>query len=56
MQLAGDTGNRVDALLKVKYKNMKVALLSDPDGGGRPRCNIDWKSTETKPYLGPKDS
>jgi len=56
MQLGGITGNRIEAILQLKYKDVTVALLPDPHGGVRPRPIIDWKFTNTKSYLGPKDA
>ena len=56
MQLAGITGNRPSALLAICYRNVKVTLLPDPDGGERPRIMIEIRFTETKEYLGKKDT
>ncbi|OCK73115.1 hypothetical protein K432DRAFT_430744 [Lepidopterella palustris CBS 459.81] len=56
IQLAGITGNRPKALLKLRFKHVKVALLPDPEGGEWPRPLIEWKFNETKGYLGEKDA
>lgn len=56
MQLAGITGNRPSALLAIRYRNIKVTLLPDPYGGERPRIMIEIRFTDTKEYLGKKDT
>ncbi|KAI9888214.1 MAG: hypothetical protein M1814_001087 [Vezdaea aestivalis] len=56
VQLAGITGNRPDALLSMKYKDLKVALLRNPNGGEYPRPIIDAKFGHTKSYLGQKQA
>jgi len=56
MQLAGITGNRPSALLAVRYQNIKVTLLKDPDGGEQPRMLIEIVFHHTKGYLGEKDA
>ncbi|KAI9893013.1 MAG: hypothetical protein M1814_000897 [Vezdaea aestivalis] len=56
LQLAGITGNRPGALLSLKYKDIKVALLRDPNGGQQPRPIIETSFGCTKSYLGQKDT
>jgi len=56
MQLAGINGNRPKALLKLRFKHIKVSLLPDPEGGEWPRVLIEWRFAETKRYLGEKDA
>ena len=58
MQLAGITGNRPSALLAVRYQNIKVTLLEDPDGGEQPRVLIEIVFNHTKgcSHLGEKDA
>lgn len=41
MQLAGITGNRLGALLGVRYKDIKITLLPDPKEGNCPRRLIE---------------
>ncbi len=56
MQLAGITGNRPAALLAVCYQHIKVTLLPDPNGGGRPRVILEIVYKYTKGYLGQKEA
>ena len=56
MQLAGITGNRPSALLAVRYRDIQVTLLEDPDGGEQPRMLIEIVFNHTKGYLGEKDA
>lgn len=56
MQLAGITGNRPSALLGVCYRDIKVSLLPDPNGGRQPRVLIDIEYKKTKGYRGKKDA
>lgn len=56
IQLAGITGNRPKALLKLRFKYVNVSLLPDPEGGEWPRPLVEWKFQDTKGYLGEKDA
>ena len=56
MQLAGIIGNRPSALLAVRYQNIHVTLLEDPDGREQPRVLIEIVFNYTKGYLGEKDA
>ena len=56
MQLAGITGNRPSALLAVCYRDVKVTLLRDPQGGDQPRVLVEIVYNHTKGYLGQKDA
>jgi hypothetical protein len=56
MKLAGGTGNRPKALLQLRFRDISVALLPDPEGSEWPRVVIDWKFENTKGYLGAKDT
>ena len=56
MQLAGITGNRPRALLGIRYRDIHVTLLPDPNGGKRPRRLIEIEFKFTKTYLKQKDS
>jgi hypothetical protein len=55
-QLAGITGNRPSALLQLRFQDVSVALLPDPDGSEWPRVMIEWKFQNTKGDLGQKDA
>ena len=55
MQLAGITGNRPEALLQLRYKDVGVFLIRDSEGGERLRVLMDWKFKYTKRYRGSKD-
>ncbi|CAK4031768.1 C2H2 finger domain-containing [Lecanosticta acicola] len=54
--LAGITGNRPGALLALRYENLKVTLLRDPNGTDRPRVLLEFTFKDTKSYLGRKDA
>jgi hypothetical protein len=54
-QLAGITGNRPDALLKLTWGDVKAVLLRDPSGGTRARLVVELTFNNTKGYLGAKD-
>ncbi|KAL5312965.1 hypothetical protein ACEPPN_019391 [Leptodophora sp. 'Broadleaf-Isolate-01'] len=54
-QLAGITGNRPEALVELRYRHLKLTLIRDPDGGGRPRLFVELTPEFTKRYLGSKD-
>ncbi|MCJ1343078.1 hypothetical protein MMC31_001269 [Peltigera leucophlebia] len=56
MQLAGITGNRPGALLGVRYSDVKITLLPDPQGGDFPRRLIEIAFKNTKGYLGEKET
>lgn len=56
MQLAGITSNRPAALLGVCYKDIKITLLPDPNGGELPRRLIEIAFKNTKNYLGEKET
>lgn len=54
-QLAGFSGNRPQALLNLRYRDIVVTLLRDPDGG-RHRILIEFTCEFTKQFLGVKDA
>ena len=54
--LAGMTGNRPDALLKLTYGDVSICLLRDPSGGKQPRLLVDLTFNHTKSYSGDKDA
>ncbi|CZS92472.1 uncharacterized protein RAG0_03051 [Rhynchosporium agropyri] len=54
-QLAGITGNRPEALVELRYRHLKLTLIRDPKGVGRPRLFVELTSEFTKRYLGAKD-
>ncbi|KAK3625377.1 hypothetical protein LTR56_020462 [Elasticomyces elasticus] len=54
-QLARITGNRPGALLALRYGDLKVALLRNTSGTGRPKVLLDFSFRKTKSYRGPKD-
>ena len=56
IQLTGITGNRPSTLLAVRYQNIKVTLLKDPNGGEQPQVLIEIVFNHTKGYLGEKDA
>ena len=56
VQVAGITGNRPDALLSLRYKNVKVFLLRDPNNSEYPRPIIELTFDNTKTYIGNKDA
>ncbi|KAJ8110847.1 hypothetical protein OPT61_g6412 [Boeremia exigua] len=47
------TANRPDALLKLRYKDIKVLLLQRPSGGPH-TVVLEWTYEFTKSHLGPK--
>ncbi|KAH7379060.1 hypothetical protein BKA64DRAFT_648481 [Cadophora sp. MPI-SDFR-AT-0126] len=53
--LAGITGNRPEALVELRYRHLKLTLIRDPDGGGRPRLFVELTPEFTKGFLGSKD-
>ena len=55
-KLAGITGNRPEALLSLRWKHVKTALLRDPDGSEWPRPIVDLTFEKTKSYMGAKDA
>ena len=56
LKLAGITGNRPEALLGLRWKHVKMALLRDPDGSEWPRPIVDVTFEKTKSYMGAKDA
>ena len=54
-QLAGITGNRPEALVELRYRHLKLTLIRDLDGGGRPRLFVELTPEFTKGFLGSKD-
>ncbi|KAJ6103770.1 hypothetical protein N7486_003992 [Penicillium sp. IBT 16267x] len=54
-QLAAITGSRPGALLKLRFQDLKLTLIRDPDGG-RPRLFIYLRPEFTKSFLGEKES
>ena len=56
LKLAGITGNRPEALLGLRWKDVKMALLRDPDGSEWPRPIVDLTFEKTKSYMGAKDA
>ncbi|KAJ5343508.1 uncharacterized protein N7506_003332 [Penicillium brevicompactum] len=54
-QLAAITGNRPGALLKLRFQDLKLTLVRDPNGG-RPRLFIYLRPEFTKTFLGGKES
>ncbi|PPJ53291.1 hypothetical protein CBER1_11891 [Cercospora berteroae] len=56
MRLAGITGNRPSALRRLQYKELKIALLPNYNGGNRLRLVIDFTFEYTKRYLSGKDA
>jgi len=54
-QLAGITGNRPEALVELRYRHLKLTLIRDPDGCGRPRLFVELTPEFTKGFLGSKD-
>jgi integrase len=56
LQLAGITGNRPEALLSLRYKHVKIALLRDPEGSEWPRPIVELTFEKTKSYMGAKDA
>ncbi|KAI9765782.1 MAG: hypothetical protein M1839_005382 [Geoglossum umbratile] len=54
-QLAGFSGNRPQALLNLRYRDIVVTLLRDPNGGPH-RILIEFTCEFTKQFLGVKDA
>ncbi|KAJ5283267.1 hypothetical protein N7505_001247 [Penicillium chrysogenum] len=54
-QLAAITGSRPGALLKLRFQDLKLTLVRDPNGG-RPRLVIYLRPEFTKTFLGEKES
>ncbi|KAH8787515.1 C2H2 finger domain protein [Hyaloscypha sp. PMI_1271] len=54
-QLAGFSGNRPSALLKLRYRDIVVTLLRDPNSGPH-RILIEFTCEFTKQFLGTKDA
>lgn len=54
-QLAGFSGNRPEALLNLRYRDVVVTLLRDPNGGPH-RTLIEFTPEFTKKFRGEKDS
>ncbi|KAH6721988.1 hypothetical protein BKA61DRAFT_666735 [Leptodontidium sp. MPI-SDFR-AT-0119] len=54
-RLAGITGNRLEALVELQYRHLKLTLIRDPDRGSRPRLFIKLTPKFTKGFLGSKD-
>lgn len=54
-QLAGITGNRPGAVLALKYGNLRVTLLRDPDGSPLPKVLLEVTFKVTKTYHGSKE-
>ena len=52
-QLAAITANRPGALLNLRYRDIALTLIRDPEGG-RPRLFIFLKPDFTKRFLGKK--
>lgn len=53
-QLAGFSGNRPQALLNLRYRDILVTLLRDPNSGPH-RILIEFTCEFTKQFLGEKD-
>lgn len=56
MQLAGITSNWLSALLGIRYNDVKITLLSDPQGGKFPRRLIEIAFKNSKEYLEEKET
>jgi hypothetical protein len=54
-QLAGFSGNRPRVLLNLRYRDIIVTLLRDPNGGPH-RILIEFTCEFTKQFLGVKDA
>lgn len=54
-QLAGFSGNRPQALLNLRYRDIVVTLLRDPNGGPH-RILIEFICEFTKQFLGVKNA
>ena len=49
-------GNRPEALLSLRWKHAKMALLRDPDGSEWLRLIVNLTFEKTKSYMGAKDA
>ncbi len=54
-QLAGIIGNRPEALVELRFRQLELTLIRDPNAD-RPRLFIQLTSEYTKGYLGIKDA
>ncbi|KAL4946937.1 hypothetical protein BDW69DRAFT_190709, partial [Aspergillus filifer] len=54
-RLAAITGSRPGAMLNLRYRDLVLTLIRDPDGG-RPRLFIYFTPTFTKTFLGEKEN
>jgi hypothetical protein len=56
-QLTAIIGNRPEALVNMRYRNLKLILIRDPTGqsGPYPRLFIELTAEYTKTFLGIKD-
>lgn len=54
-QLTGITGNRLEALLQLRYRHLKLTLIRDHDHS-RPQLFIRLTAEFTKGFLGMKDT
>ena len=54
-QLAGITGNRLGALLALRYRDLKVTLLRDPEDSQKPKLLLEFTFRVSKSYHGPKE-
>lgn len=54
-QLAAITGSRPGALLQLRFQDLKLTLIRDPDRG-RPRLFIYLRPEFTKSFLSEKES
>lgn len=54
-QLAGITGNRPGALLALRYGDLKVTLLRDPDDPRQSKILLEITFNVSKTYHGPKE-
>jgi hypothetical protein len=52
-QLAAITGSRPEALLNIRYRDLRLRLVRDPEPN-RPRLFIDLTLSSTKTFLGKK--
>ena len=56
IKVAGITGNRPEALLSLRWKHVKLALLRNLNGSEWPRPIVDLTFEKTKSYIGAKDA
>jgi hypothetical protein len=52
-QLAAITGSRPEALLNIRYRDLRLRLVRDPESN-TPRLFIDLTLSSTKTFLGKK--